>query len=495
MPDAALPPADLPHGQGPLPAEPTVAAPPAPADLAAQESPSVERLHFDELAARVAAATTMARTLRARRPPGGGFDAGLARAEIDAPGWERRPLAERLRASEARFHALVEVAGHATWSVDAGGRVVAPQPAWQVFTGQTFAEARGADGYGWADALHPEDRDVVVADLRAAAARGDARFECRVRIRRAPGAVPADAAAWRHTLLRMVPVLDPDGRVLEWVGTNTDVTALVAAEAARRAALAEAERARQEADAANAAKSAFLATMSHELRTPLNAIGGYAELLEMGIHGPVTDAQRQALARLQASQRHLLGLINEVLNFAKLENGTVDYAVADVRACDALAAAEQLVAPQARAKGLTLSVLRCAEDVVVRADPDKLRQVLVNLLSNAVKFTERDGRVELGCERAYDGAAPPANPSATRPVGRRVVRFTVRDTGIGIAANQLARIFEPFVQVRADLTRTAEGTGLGLAISRDLARGMGGDLTAESTPGVGSTFTLALPMS
>jgi PAS domain S-box-containing protein len=250
-----------------------------------------------------------------------------------------------------------------------------------------------------------------------------------------------------------------------------------AALAIERARLFEAEHAaRAEAERANRAKSEFLAVMSHELRTPLNAIGGYAELMEMGIRGPITPQQREDLRRVQTSQRHLLGLINEVLNYARLETGTVHYDVADVRLREVVAGAEALVAPQAQARDLALSVAPCPPELAVRADAEKVRQILVNLLSNAVKFTDRGGRVELACA-----------PSADR------VQVLVRDTGIGIPADQLDRIFEPFVQVRADLTRTAEGTGLGLAISRDLARGMGGDLTVESTPGAGSTFTLTLP--
>jgi PAS domain S-box-containing protein len=245
---------------------------------------------------------------------------------------------------------------------------------------------------------------------------------------------------------------------------------------AERAARAEAERARVEAEAANRAKSQFLTVMSHELRTPLNAIAGYAELLELGIRGPVTAQQVEDLRRIRMSERHLLGLINEVLNYAKLETGTVRYEVADVLLRDALAAAEALVAPQARAKGLDLALADCPPALAARADGEKLRQIIVNLLSNAVKFTRPGGRVELAC-------APVAGQ----------VRVVVRDTGIGIPADKLEAIFEPFVQVRADFTRTHEGTGLGLAISRDLARGMGGDLSVESTSGAGSTFTLTLP--
>jgi PAS domain S-box-containing protein len=248
------------------------------------------------------------------------------------------------------------------------------------------------------------------------------------------------------------------------------------AEEARRLA----EVARATADAANQAKGQFLAVMSHELRTPLNAIGGYAELIEIGIRGPVTAEQREDLRRLQASQRHLLGLINEVLNYAKLETGAVHYDLVTVPVHDALAGAEALVAPQALTKGLTLVVADCPPELAVRADAEKLRQVLVNLVSNAIKFTDCGGRITLAC-------APAASQDASQ------VAFTVHDTGLGIPANKLDAIFDPFVQVRADLTRPHEGTGLGLAISRDLARGMGGNLTVESTPGAGSTFTLSLP--
>jgi signal transduction histidine kinase len=279
------------------------------------------------------------------------------------------------------------------------------------------------------------------------------------------------------------PVRDATGRVTMAVAVLTDITDRVRAERERERLLHESERARAEAetawaaaDAANAAKSQFLAVMSHELRTPLNAIGGYAELMELGIRGPVSAEQRSDLARIQASQRHLLGLINDVLNYARVEAGSVRYAVTDVDLREAVASAEALVAPQARAKGLTLSTVPCPAGLTARADDEKLRQVLVNLLSNAVKFTDPGGCVELAAEA--DG---------------EVVRVHVRDTGLGIPTDKLKAIFEPFVQVRSDLTRTAEGTGLGLAISRDLARGMGGDLTVESALGKGSTFTLTLP--
>ncbi len=283
--------------------------------------------------------------------------------------------------------------------------------------------------------------------------------------------------------MRFEPVRDAEGRVVAILNFAVDVTDQVRARrqvegflAESEHARADAESARAEAEAANRAKSEFLAVMSHELRTPLNAIGGYAELLEMGIRGPVTPQQQEDLRRIQTSQRHLLGLINEVLNYAKLETGTVHYDVADVPVREAVTGAELLVAPQARSKGIALAVTDCPHALEVRADAEKLRQIVVNLLSNAVKFTDRGGRVEVSCAREDARVA-----------------IRVRDTGIGIPADKLEAVFDPFVQVRSDLARPHEGTGLGLAISRDLARGMGGDLAAESAPGVGSTFTLTLP--
>jgi signal transduction histidine kinase len=240
--------------------------------------------------------------------------------------------------------------------------------------------------------------------------------------------------------------------------------------------LAELRTAREVAEAANRAKSDFLAVMSHELRTPLNAIGGYAELIELGIRGPVTEEQHADLERIQKSQRHLLGLINGVLNYARVEAGNVAYEVTDVRVDETLATCEALVAPQARARGLTLQVLPCPPALHVRADREKTQQILLNLLTNAIKFTEPDGRITVDCS-----------------VRGGQVAVRVADTGRGIPAEKLASIFEPFVQVDARLTRAQEGVGLGLAISRDLARGMSGDLTAASVFGVGSTFVLTLP--
>jgi signal transduction histidine kinase len=237
----------------------------------------------------------------------------------------------------------------------------------------------------------------------------------------------------------------------------------------------EAEQARTGAEAANSAKSHFLRTMSHELRTPLNAIIGYAQMMELGIHGPITTEQLVDLASIRRSQKHLLDLINEVLHYAKLESGHIEYDVRTVQLSEVLAWTRALVAPQARARGLALTIGTCHTDLVVLADPQKLRQVVVNILSNAVKFTNLGGSIDVSCAREDESV---------------VVR--VRDSGIGVPKEKLEVIFEPFVQVSSQLSRPHEGTGLGLAISRELTRGMGGDVTVESTLGVGSTFTVRL---
>jgi signal transduction histidine kinase len=250
---------------------------------------------------------------------------------------------------------------------------------------------------------------------------------------------------------------------------------LIARVGAQLSLARERARALRVSEAASRAKSDFLAMMSHELRTPLNAIGGYASLMEMEVHGPLTDEQRSDLARIQQSQRHLLGLINQVLTYSLGRAGTARYEIVELPLQEAILTAEALVVVQAVARRLTYVPAKCEASLRVHADREKVQQVLLNLLSNAIKFTEPGGEIRTTCTTDEDS-----------------VWISVTDTGIGIPPEKITAIFEPFVQVDQRLTRPREGVGLGLAISRDLARGMAGDLTVESTPGKGSTFTLRL---
>jgi PAS domain S-box-containing protein len=288
------------------------------------------------------------------------------------------------------------------------------------------------------------------------------------------------------------PLRDGDGKVYAIASVAYDVTDQVQARHEIDAARIEAERLgaearkqREVAEHANAAKSDFLSTMSHELRTPLHAISGYTQLLTLGIRGELTEPQRQDMERIAFASQHLLGLVTDVLNFARIEAGKVDYQLEEVEFASVLGELEPLIAPQLAAKQIAYTHDGCAPDTPdkphrVRTDPEKLRQILLNLMTNAIKFTDVGGKVKIQCSTDDEAG---------------VVNVRVTDTGRGIAPDQLERIFEPFVQVDRHRTPgSQQGVGLGLAISRDLARGMGGELTAESTVGEGSTFTLRLPL-
>jgi signal transduction histidine kinase len=273
------------------------------------------------------------------------------------------------------------------------------------------------------------------------------------------------------------PLTDADDNVTGIAVLATDVTELVLERLVAERNRAEAEVARHASEEASRTKSKMLATLSHEMRTPLNAIAGYTQLLGAGVRGPVTPAQLEDLQRIRQSQLHLTSVVNSVLRHAKLENAMLGTDLETVPVADVCAAVESLVMPQMREKGLTFAFTSNAPDLFARADPVKLRQILLNLLSNAVKFTPEGGHVSVTCDAGEQAGT---------------VAVCVADTGVGIAGVLLEKVFEPFVQVGAPVSPD-EGVGLGLWISRDLARAMGGELSVRSELDQGSVFILTLP--
>jgi signal transduction histidine kinase len=238
----------------------------------------------------------------------------------------------------------------------------------------------------------------------------------------------------------------------------------------------ELESAREHAERSSQLKSEFLGMMSHELRTPLNAIGGYVDLMADELRGPITPEIRADLRRIKRSQRHLLSVIENVLGYLKLGAGKITYDLRDVSVDEIVANVEDITKPLVESKHLDYRQRHPGGSLFVHADYDKVQQIVLNLLSNAIKFTEPNGRVEIAW-KGHDAH----------------VSLRVSDTGIGIPAERLESVFEPFVQVDSSRPRPSGGTGLGLSISRDFARGMGGQLLVESELGKGSAFTLLLP--
>ena len=370
-------------------------------------------------------------------------DASRARAE------EARRQAEE---SERLFRATANAAPVLIWTTGPDKRGDWFNEPWLEYTGRTMEQESGE---GWSQGVHPDDLERCLAIFNAAF-NARAEFSMEYRLRRANG-------EYRWILDNGVPRFDHTGHFSGYIGSCIDVTDL--------------RLAREAAENANRTKADFLAAMSHELRTPLNAISGYAQLMEMELHGPITSQQRTALERIRRSHTMLARLIEDVLSFARIDAGHVDYNVTNVPVDELLDGVEAFVAPQLELKGLEYAYNRMDRDVTMRADRDKVEQIMLNLLSNAVKFTD-DGGIAVECEATA-----------------RDVLIRVRDSGRGIPGDKLQSIFEPFVQVDSGLKRGSGGTGLGLAISRELARGMSGDITAQSAEGAGAVFTLTLPRS
>jgi PAS domain S-box-containing protein len=370
------------------------------------------------------------------------------------PGVEAHPWIHKLLVESVRDYAI--------FALDNEGHIVTWNPGAQRFKGYTADEIIGKHF----SIFYPEkDKKARKPEYELEVASEVGRFEDEGWRVRKDGTM-----FWANVVI--TALRDPTGRLVGFAKVTRDLTERKAAE---ERAVEDARRL-AEAESANRAKSEFLAAMSHELRTPLNAIGGYVDLLALGIRGPVTEQQRDDLERIRRSQQHLLGIINDLLNFSRIEAGRLTYEIDAVRLADVVEAVRAMIEPLALDKEIALTWPEPDDRVVAQADPAKLEQILVNLLTNAVKFTGDNGTIAV----------------AYRREGETVV-ITVSDTGIGIPADKLEDIFDPFVQVGRTLSSKHEGTGLGLAISRDLARAMGGELTVESKVGRGSSFTIRLP--
>jgi PAS domain S-box-containing protein len=374
---------------------------------------------------------------------------------------DQRRVQRRLHVSEARFRSAVRAVNGVMWTTDATGRFVEEQAGWAAITGQTPEAYMGA---GWAEAIHPEDVAATVATWTEAL-RDESPYTVEHRVRTAD-------AGWRRYVARAVPVRDADGAVREWVGVHEDITERHAFEVALK-------EARDAAEEHSRAKSRFLANMSHELRTPLSAVIGYSEMLEEEAEELGQESLLKDLGKIKSNAKHLLGLINDVLDLSKVEAEKMELYPEDIDVAafvtDAAATVEALVGKKRNA--LVLDV--AADAGQARTDAVKLRQCLFNLLSNAAKFTE-GGTITL---------------QAGREAGAHGdwLRFTVRDTGIGMTPEQVGRLFERFTQADESTTRNYGGTGLGLALSRAFAQLLGGDITVTSVAGKGTSFTLRVP--
>ncbi len=306
--------------------------------------------------------------------------------------------------------------------------------------------------------------DKPALELKVAARQG--RFEDE-----GPRVRKDGSMFWANVII--TAVRDDDGTLVGFAKVTRDLTERRAAE---DRAIADARRLAH-AEAANSAKAEFLAAMSHELRTPLNAIGGYAELLSLGLGGPITEEQADYLERIRKSQQHLLGIISDLLNFSRIEAGHLTYAIAPISLAKSVQTVTPMVEVAALAKGVDLEIEPPTGDCLALGDSARVEQILLNLLSNAIKYSSAGGTITVLCAVSAQSAS-----------------IAVKDTGRGVPEEKLESIFEPFVQLGRSLSNANEGMGLGLAISRDMARAMGGDLTVSSKLARGSTFTLSLPI-
>ncbi len=386
----------------------------------------------------------------------------------------RRRQEEAVRRSQEMLSWVLEATEDGTWDWDVPSGTVEFSDQWLALLGYRPGEMPDCLKT-WSDRLHPEDRARVEQEVEKLLLPGSGNYHCEYRILHRDG-------TWRWIIDRgKVVARDRDGRALRAVGAHSDVTHR------RQAELALEQRTREllesNAGLARAAqvRDEFLARISHELRTPLTTILALVEMLLGNRQDPLSERQRRRLGTVQESGQHLVELIDEILDGAKLEAGTMKLSVERVSVRSVAEQAVRLVAPQAQRKELRLSFKPGPQFLAVDADALRLKQVLVNLLGNAVKFTPAGGEVRLGIGRSVD------------PVTGPMAELCIADTGIGIPAEQQASIFQPFVQLDSGLDRAYGGSGLGLFIVRHFTELMGGDVSLTSTPGQGTEFRVRLP--
>ncbi|MBV8781138.1 MAG: response regulator, partial [Phycisphaerae bacterium] len=399
---------------------------------------------------------------------------------------ERRRIDAERRESGERAKALADNISQLAWMADGRGNIFWYNRRWFDYTGTTMEQMAGT---GWKSVHHPDHVQHVIERFGQAIAAG-AEWEDTFPLRGKDG-------NYRWFLSRATPILDENGKVQRWFGTNTDITdqretqqALLESREHLRKARDEAEEARELAEAANRAKSQFLANMSHELRTPLNAVIMYSELLQEEAQDRGIDDFIPDLDKIRAGGKHLLSLVNGVLDLSKIEAGKMELFLETFDVQTMAQEVASTVKPLIERRHNTLQLDLAPDIGSLYGDLTKVRQILFNLLSNATKFTE-NGQITLQAQR--EPAAENANTGQKGGQKGDVALFRISDTGIGMSAEQVAKLFQPFTQADASTTRKYGGTGLGLVISQRFAEMMGGSVSVESEVGKGSTFTVRLP--
>lgn len=364
--------------------------------------------------------------------------------------------AMELRESEQRFRMLADNMSQFAWMANPEGEVYWYNKRWYDYTGTTIESVRG---WGWQQVHHPDHLDRVVQSIQRSWDTGEP-WEETFPIRGKDG-------KYRWFLSRALPIRDANNQITHWFGSNTDIDELIEKEE-------KLEKARITAENATKARGEFLANMSHEIRTPMTAILGHTEILADHISNP---DDLQSVETIQRNGKFLLQIINDILDLSKIDSGKFEIEQIDISPTEVLHEIRSLLDVRAAEKQIDFQVhLDGSIPNTIQTDPIRLRQILVNLVGNAIKFTD-NGRVDLHCR--YEP-------------GRNIMLFRIVDTGIGIDADVLPNLFQPFVQADASSTRAFEGTGLGLAISKRLAEMLGGTIWVDSRRGEGSIFSLEI---